>query len=511
MRSPSGNANRLAKNSILMYIRMLVLMVIGFLISRVLLQKLGISDFGVYSLVGSIVAMFSSMSGLFVSSTQRFLNFEMGRGNNEELKKVYNTSILVNILVSIIFVVCVEILGLWFIYHEINVPVERILATKVVLHLSVATSVVYIMTTPLDAVIVAHEKMTAYAYLTILDHLLKLTIIFFLYLSSDKLIFYAFLLFVVSVMMRLIYEIYCRHCFAECRYEWVLDKGLLKRMTSFAGWQLCGTTSYSLTHNGLNMLLNTFGGTIVNAARGVSYQAFAAVNQLIINLQLVISPYSVKLYASNNSEKMFHLFLFSSKILFLILNCAVLPIIYFTDDVLRLWLGTVPEYSIIFLRLLMIYAIVRALHSPIDTLFKSIGDIKQYQITESVLLSMPILLSYITLKAGMPIYCVFVFVIIMEIVNLFMILNLIGRKIQRSMHLYYLKVIFPITICLAIEFIFFKMLSRNVLYNTIVLLASEFVVIGVISIVSLTAEERAIILKLLRQYRLIPEKRKIDV
>ena len=500
MQTPSNSAKRLAKNSVLMYIRMFVLMGIGFLLSRVLLQKLGVSDFGVYSLVGSIVAMFSSMSGLFVTATQRFLNYEMGRGNDNELKKIYNTSIIVNIIVSIMFALCVEILGLWFIYNEINVPPERLLATKVVLHFSVATSVVYILTTPLDAVIIAHEKMSAYAYLTILDHLLKLFIIYLLFLSKDRLIFYAFLLFAVSFLMRIIYEIYCRRNFPECRYEYVFDKKLLKNMASFAGWQLCGTTSYTLTHNGLNMLLNIFGGTLVNAARGIAYQAFAAVNQFIINLQLVLSPLSTKLYASENTGKMFQLFFFSSKLMFLTLNCVVLPIIFFTEEILIIWLGTIPDYSVIFIRLLMIYSLLRALHSPVDTLLKSVGKIKQYQITESIVLSIPLLLSYLALKANFELYWVFIFVIILEFVNTYMILLLAHREAHLDLSQYCRKVFFPIIICFICELALFVASDNSVVNNLITLLLSELLVIMFIYQYSFTSDEKQMVIQLIKQF-----------
>ena len=474
---------------------------IGFLISRVLLQKLGISDFGIYSLVGSIVAMFSSMSGLFVTATQRFLNYEMGRGNTNELKKIYNTSMIVNGIVSILFALCVEVLGLWFIYYEINIPPERLYATKVVLHFSVATSVVYILTTPLDAVIIAHERMSAFAYLTILNHVLKLLIIYMLYLSSDRLIFYAFLLFAVSIVMRIVYEIYCRRNFSECRYQYLFDKNLLKSMASFAGWQLCGTTSYTLTHNGLNMLLNTFGGTVVNAARGISYQAFAAVNQLVINLQLVLSPLSVKLYAAKDYNKMFRLFFFSSKVMFLILNCVVLPVVFFSYEILMLWLGTVPEYSVTFLRLLMVYSIVRAMHSPIDTLFKSVGKIKYYQISESIILSIPLLLSFVALYLGYPLYSVFVFVIVMEFANLLIILALAHKQAQLDLKKYLIDIFSPIVVCLLCEYVLFVLSGDSVLLRSTFLVLSELLAIMVIAVFGFTEEEKKQVLQLFKQHK----------
>jgi O-antigen/teichoic acid export membrane protein len=281
----------------------------------------------------------------------------------------------------------------------------------------------------------------------------------------------------------------------------VWDKGLLRKMASFAGWQLCGTTSYTLTHNGLNMLLNTFGGTIVNAARGIAYQAFAAVNQFIINLQLVLSPLSTKLYASESTNKMFQLFYFTSKIMFLTLNCVVLPIVFFTKEILRIWLGTVPDYSVDFIRLLMIYSVIRALHSPVDTLLKSVGRIKRYQITESIILAIPLLLSYIALKFDFKLYWVFIFVLIMETVNMYMILLLAKRETRLDLTTYFKRVFIPIATCFIIEFFLFGISGDSVLSNFISLVLSEIIVIMVIYLYSFTTEEKRVIVQLLSRCR----------
>ena len=491
-----NNSKRIAKNTILMYFRMLTLLIIGFLISRILLQKLGITDFGIYSLVGSIIAMFSSMRTLFVQATQRFLNFEMGKENMERLKIVFNTSIIVNLIVSLLFAISVELLGMWFIYNEINVPADRLYATKVTLHLSVATSIIYIMTTPLDALLIAHERISAYAYLTIIDHILKLLILFLLYLTTDRLIFYAFLLFAVSILMRITYEIYCRKNFSECRYDFIWDKELLTKMTSFAGWQFLGSTAYTLTHNGLNMLLNSFGGTVVNAARGVAYQAFAAVNQLVNNMELVLSPYSVKLFAQDERDKMLSLFAFSSKIMFLITNCVVLPILFFTEEIIELWLGTIPDYSVGFIRLLMLYSIIRSLHTSVDMLFRAVGKMKKYQITESILLAMPLVLSYIALKFGFSLYVVFIFIIIIEVVNLIMILNLAKFDAQLKLKSYYVSVIIPVVISVTISFGLLKYVGDSFGGRLFALITAEVISLVIIYLISFSFKERQAINKL---------------
>lgn len=319
-----GTGKKLAKNTILMYIRMVVIMVISFITTRVLLQKLGITDYGIYDVVGSVVAMFSSLRGLFVTSTQRFLNYALGRGNINELRKILNTSIFVNLCISVVFVICIETLGLWFIFNEINIPKDKLTDAIIILQFSVLTSIVLLMTTPFDALIIAHERFSVYAGLSILDHLLKLFIIYLLVFSDNRLIFYTILLWLVSILMFLLYFTYCYKKYQECRISLKFDKVCFREMFTFAGWQFLGNSVYTLTHNGINMLLNVFGGPVANAARSIVYQVSGALNQLVINVALVLNPFSVKAYASNNNEAMFKLFFMSSKIIFLRLTCKTL-------------------------------------------------------------------------------------------------------------------------------------------------------------------------------------------
>ena len=439
---------RLAKNSLYMYVRMIVLMTIAFLTTRVLLQKLGVTDFGIYNLIGSILAMFSSLRALFITSTQRFLNYELGRGDSDNLKMVFNTSILVNIFISILYALFVELLGLWFISNEINIPEDRISDAFVVLHISVATSIVYIMTTPYDALIIAHEKISSFAYFTIIDHLLKLLIIYLLYMSENKMVLYAAILFWVGILMHLSYLAYCYKSFNECRFNLKTNRDCLMKMLSFAGWQFFGNTAFTLTHNGLNMILNVYGGPIVNAARTIAYQVNQAINQLIVNMALVISPFSVKSFASNNYKTMFDLFFLSSKLMFTVTCCAIIPLVFFTDVALEIWLGSTPDYASNFVKIILFWAVLRALHSPIDTLFKSVGKIKEYQLSEGVLLSLPVFVSLLALKMNASLYVVFVLVILFELLNLLNIVRIAKSQCNLDMGKYLHSVLLPCLGCM---------------------------------------------------------------
>ena len=380
-----ATSKRLAKNTLFMYVRMGLLMLISLYTSRVVLRELGVEDYGTYNLVGSVVAMFTSLKILFSSSTQRFLNYEMGQGNLDRLQLVFNISIIVHIVISVVFVILVESVGLWFLGSKINVEPDRFFAANAVFHLSVLTAVVSVMTVPYDAIIIAHEKMAFYSYVSIFEGIMRLVIVFLLtYLPFDKLITYAGLQMLVTLLVRFINTTYCKRNFAESHVKRLWDKSYFKKMMSFASWNFLGITSYTLFHNGLNMILNVFGGTVVNAARGVAYQINNVLLQFINNVTVVINPYCVKIWAAGEREKAFKMIFFSSKILFFIQLCLLIPIFYLTPEILQVWLGQIPEYSVVFIRLILVYSLVRSLHPSLDLLFKSCGNIKAYQITEGL-------------------------------------------------------------------------------------------------------------------------------
>ena len=302
-----------------MYVRMGILMLISLYTSRIVLEELGIDDYGIYNLVGSVVGMFTSLKILFSSSTQRFLNYEMGRGKEESLQLVFNISIIVHLLICLVFVILVESVGIWFLESKINVAPDRHFAASVVFHLSVFTAVIGIMTTPYDAVVIAHERMDFYAYVSIFEGIMRLLIVTLLaYLPYDKLITYGVLQMLVSIIVRLINTIYCKRRFPETHAKRMWDKQYFKKMMSFACWNFLGTTVFTLYHNGLNMILNVFGGTIVNAARGIAYQINNVLLQFINNVTVVINPYCIKLWSAGEKEKAFKMIFFSSKILFII-------------------------------------------------------------------------------------------------------------------------------------------------------------------------------------------------
>lgn len=451
----SATSKRLAKNTLFMYGRMFILMIISFYTSRVVLQQLGVTDYGIYSVVGSVVAMFSSLRTIFATSTQRFLNYEMGR-HSDKLNLVFDLSMVVNIFIGLIFVLLVEVVGLWFLNSHFNAPETRICSAYWVLHLSVLSAFLSIITTPYDAVIIAHERMDFYAYMSIFESLLKLLLAFLLIWSVfDKLVFYAVLQLLVAAVVRIVNAWYCHLHFPESKFSYRWDQHYLKEMFSFAGWNYLGNTAYSLTQNALNMLLNTFGGPVVNAARGIAYQVQGSLNQVISNINIVVSPYCIKSHAEGNDTAMFKMMFMSSKILFVVQLLISIAFVFFSQWILSIWLTEVPDYSAVFLQFVMIISLVRSIHGPIDTVFKAFGKIKMYQISEGLTLSFPILASFVLLKYGASVYCVFYTMIFCELLNAAIIIPIAHNYSNLSIKKYFCEVVVPCIVSFLIALVFF--------------------------------------------------------
>lgn len=415
----NSNIGRLAKNSIYMYMRMVVVMLVSLYTSRIILQNLGIEDFGIYNVVGSIVVMFNSLKFIFTSSTQRYINYELGKGNQNALNLVFNLSLKINLLIGVVFFILVEIVGLWFINTHINVPENRLFAAQFVFQVSVISAIFSLMMTSFEALIIAHEHMGFYAGLSVADVLLKLAIAFSLPLfPHDRLITYALLLLCASVVLGGIKWLYCRQHYEEVVFRNVWDQQYFREMTAFAGWNFFGNTAFALTNNGINMVLNVFGGPVVNAARGIAFQVNYALQQVQKNLSIVVEPFAIKTYAEGNMKKSFDVLYLTSKVYFLIQLLVVIILTFFTKEIIAWWLGEVPPYVISFLIFLLWYSLVRALHNPINTLFYSVGDMKFFQLFEGIFLSTPVIISYFLLKYGFPFYSAFLVQFIVEAINI---------------------------------------------------------------------------------------------
>ena len=440
---------KIARNTLMLYVRMLVLMLVGLYTSRVVLGALGEDDFGVYNVVGGVVSMFTIISGALNSAVSRFITFEMGKGSDAQLNKVYSTAVTIQLILAAVVVLLAEPLGLWFIDNKMTIDPSRIPAARWVLHFSLLAFVINLMSVPQMASITAHEHMSAYAYIGILDGLLRLGVAFLILCSPiDRLIFYAALMAGVVLTVRLAYGIYCRMHFEECRYRPVFDRPLIKEMFSFAGWNFIGVTSGVLRDHGGNILVNLFSGPAVNAARGVAVQLNGAVQGFVTNFMTAVNPQITKSYATGEKEYMFSLVRRSSRMSFFLLFLIALPVIFNADYLLSIWLKEVPEHSSLFVQLFLIFALSESFSNPMITAMLATGNIRNYQLVVGgiQLLNLPV--SYVCLRMGaIPEVTVIVAIIISQIcmwARLLMLSKATGFPVLPFLDEVYFSVIFKV-------------------------------------------------------------------
>lgn len=492
---------RLAKNTAYMYVRMVILTVITLYTSRIVLQQLGVDDFGIYGVIGSVVAMFSSLRGLFATSTQRFVNYSMGEGKFDKVCTIFNMSILIHVIISIALFVLGEGLGIWFIECKMSIDPSRVFATHWVLQFSLLSVVISMITTPFDALVLAHEKMNFYAYIAVLEAVLRLAIVFALaYSPIDKLILYAILQFIITIIVFLVNLWYCRSRFSECRFKRVWDKKIFIDMSAFAGWNFLGNTAFAITQNGLNMLINTFSGVVANAARTIAYQANAALGKALDSVTTVINPYCTKTYASGQIERTLDVIYFASKIYIILQIFIALPLCVFSKEILLLWLGQVPDYTIGFMKIIMLHSVIRSIHYPLNNLFKTVGNLKRYQLAEISILSLPLLASYILLRQGCELYVVFWTLIIFEVINYVAIIAIAKEDAHLPIRTYLKRTIIPCAISVIITLGGYSlcMAYSGLYYRLFFLIISMAVVLAIMFCIGLNAYERKLIINLLK-------------
>ena len=405
--------------------------------SRVVLQALGVSDYGIYNVVGGFVTMFSVISASLSAAISRFLTVELGRGDKDKLSKIFSSSVSIQIALSILIVVLAESVGLWYLNSKMNIPEERMVAANWVFQLSLAAFAVNLISIPYNSAIIAHERMGAFAYIGIVDGVAKLVIAFLLLKSPiDTLVYYAILMFVVALLIRMLYTFYCNRHFEECKYHFCFDKELLKQMFGFAGWNMIGASSSILRDQGGNIVLNYFLGTTVNAARGISFQIRGAVQSFVSNFMMALNPQITKSYARGEHDYMMSLIFRGARYSYYILFIISLPIIINTPYLLNLWLTEVPEHTASFVRLVLILSMTDALSTPLVTAMLATGDIRNYQIIVGGLnlLNLPIFI--VLLKLGIAPESVFITEIIISLICLVARLILLRKMIGLSAHKY---------------------------------------------------------------------------
>lgn len=480
MSTIAENNKRIARNSLLLYIRMFIVMCIQLYTSRIILQTLGVVDFGIYGVVGGIVTMFTFLNGALGSATSRYFTFELGKGNLEKLRKVFCLSVVNHIIIAIIILLLSETVGLWFLYEKMIIPTERMYAALWVFHISVLTACFSLTQVPYTAAIIAHERMGIYAYVGLVEVILKLAVVYAItYSPIDKLIFYAISLFILQVTVMMIYRFYCIRSYNECHFKLYKDKQLSKEMLQYASYDLIGNASVMAQGQGLNIILNMFAGPIANAARAIAFQIQGAVTQFSNNFITAVRPQIIKYYAQNDIENMMKLVKQSSIFTYILMLMIILPISLEIKKILQLWLVKFPDYTIPFTILVLITSLLNAFRNPRITIFHATGNIKLSNIITGSVLCLALPIGYVLMRLGFSPISIFwgmlVCTIIADITNLLILKKYIKYSITQFVLTVHLKCLLFTLIVLVLVYPIHYYLNEGIVRLCIVILSSVII------------------------------------
>lgn len=422
---PQHDSKRVAKNTIFLYLRNILVMGITIFTSRLILDALGIDNYGIYNAVGGFVAMFTMLSGTLIVASQRFIAYELGKAN-PEVKTVFSTAVSVHIIIAVIIFILLELIGLWFVNYKMNISSERMIAANWVFQCSVLTFCINIISIPYNAAIIAFEKMAAFAYISIFEVLAKLGCVYALYvITFDSLIVYAIFMMLIAILLCMIYGLFCHYHFPSCRYNFTFRKSLIHEMIGFSGWNFIGSVATNLNGHGITILTNLFFGVTVNAARGVATQVDNAINTFVNNFLMAITPQITKSYAAKDYNYINRINIAGTKYSFFLLWIISLPVCLNAEYILGIWLKEVPQYTAEFVRLGIIFSMCQTLSQCLYRIMLASGNIKKYQIVVGGLSILAFPAAYIFFHIGLPASWGYWAMIIFSVVCLFARLKLL--------------------------------------------------------------------------------------
>lgn len=503
MKNETKDNKRLAKNTLFLYFRMFITLLVGLYTSRVVLNVLGVTDYGIYNVLGGIVAIFATLNSAMSSTSSIYITYYLGRGDSGKLKQIFSTVTYIHVAIAIIVVLSCETIGMWFFYNHMTIPSERIDVAFWLLQFSFAASFLSMINIPYTGLIIAHENMDIYAYISIFDVVMKLLIVFLIQVTPvDRLLSYGFLILLVQIIDFLVYRFYCVRKYVESHLILYFDRPLFKELASYFGWSIFGNLAVIFNTQGVNLLLNVFFGPAVNAARGVAVQVQNIINQFVSNFQVALNPQIVKSYANQEMERMHQLMFASAKYGFLLLFLLSLPVMIEAQYILNLWLGVVPEHTVNFLRIILMSCMVNSLANSSTVAAGATGKIKAYSLVVGVFVLLPLPIAYVLLKFVSVPEIVFSVVLFFEVLALFLRLLFMKKMVKMSIRKYLNKVLVPslgVVLCSVILPLVAYCNIQQSLLNVLLIVAICFVSTTIsIYIIGLEKKERVFVVSMLK-------------
>lgn len=498
-----SNTTRIAKNTLLLYFRQILIMLVSLYTVRVVLNALGAEDYGLYNVVAGVVTMFGFISAAMSTASQRFFSFDLGKNDNEHLKITFSLTVTIYFIMAILVVVVAETLGLWFVLKKLTVPADRVVAARWIYQFSIISFFFTIMTAPFMADIIAHEDMNIYAYVSIVEVALKLLVAYLIKIySADKLIFYGLLMAVVTIVNTTIYRTICKRKYKECKYKFYWDKTYAKEMFSFTGWNMFGSAVGIFKNQLVNILLNQYFNPVVNAAKSVSMQVRTAVSSFSQNFSTALRPQIIKSYAAENYDEALELTFMGCKFTYFLMWVFTLPLILEMEPLLSLWLGNPPEYAVIFTKLALLDVLIDSLNFPLMSLAQATGKIKLYQGVVGGILLMNFPVCWIVLSMGADAWTVQLIGIIITMIAMIVRLIIIKMLTKFSIIKFLHQVILPVCcvsfISFTLSFGLYKVLSNTIIMTFIKIIVDLIFVALIVFAVGVTKNERKSLLSFIR-------------
>lgn len=500
------NPKKIVKNTVYLYVRMFLMLLISLYTSRLVLKELGITDYGLYNVIGGMITIFSFINNSMAQASQRFITYEIGKDKLQNLRQVFSTCVYIHLLIAILIAVLGETVGLWYVYNVAIIPIDRFDAALWVYHCSIVVSCASIITVPYNALIIGHEHMSAFAYLTVIESVLKLAIVFLLMvLPFDNLIIYGILMAFLSILMRIFYGVYAKRSFPESQLTYRINYSYLRSMGAYAGWSLWGSIAAAGYQQGLNLLINAFFNPSVNAARGVAVTVQAVIKNFSSNFQVAVNPQITKSYAAGDLAYMYQLIYRGSLFSYFLYFIFALPIMLEIDTLLSLWLDEVPNYTSIFIRILLIISAIEVLATPLNVSAQATGKIKVYEITISIFLMMIIPIAYIVLLISPQPYNVFFVFLFQSCLAHIARMIILRKKIGLSTRLYiksvFLKLIFVSFVAAIVPIYIHLSISNNIYRLIYVGLSCLIITPSLVFLIGLSKQEKKAVLSKINIYK----------